>query len=148
MGTIDALDTCERLTRRQKGLAYIATSAICLEFLDYFLIGFIVTFVSTSWQLTFGQSSVILLSSGLGAVVGAVFFGRLADRIGRRPVFLTTITVFTAATAAMAFTPEDASLGWVYLAVLRVVVGFGAGGSTWWICRWSRSSCPPASGGV
>ncbi|ABK70401.1 MFS transporter [Mycolicibacterium smegmatis] len=128
MGTIDALDTCERLTRRQKGLAYIATSAICLEFLDYFLIGFIVTFVSTSWQLTFGQSSVILLSSGLGAVVGAVFFGRLADRIGRRPVFLTTITVFTAATAAMAFTPEDASLGWVYLAVLRVVVGFGAGG--------------------
>lgn len=125
---IEALDARSSLTRRQKALACIATAAICLEFLDYFLIGFIVTFVSASWQLTFGQSSVILLSSGVGAVAGAIFFGRLADRIGRRPVFLMTVTVFTVATAAMAFTPDDPTIGWVYLVLLRVVVGFGAGG--------------------
>lgn len=128
MAVTDALDENPALTRRQKLLACIATGAICLEFLDYFLIGFILTFVSASWQLTFGQSSVVLLSSGIGAVAGAVYFGRLADRIGRRPVFLTTVTIFTLATTAMAFTPDDATVGWIYLAVLRVVVGFGAGG--------------------
>lgn len=128
MAVTDALDEDSNLTRRQKVLAFIATGAICLEFLDYFLIGFILTFVSASWHLTFGQSSVILLSSGIGAVAGAVYFGRLADRIGRRPVFLMTVTIFTLATTAMAFTPDDATVGWIYLAVLRVVVGFGAGG--------------------
>jgi len=128
MEMFDALDAPTALTRRQKLLACIATAAVCLEFLDYFLIGFIVTFVSTSWHLTFGQSSIILLSSGIGAIGGAMFFGRLADRIGRRPVFLTTVTVFTLATAAMAFTPDDPTIGWLYLAALRIVVGFGAGG--------------------
>lgn len=128
MDAINELDRLSKLSRRQILLACIATAAICLEFLDYFLIGFIVTFVSASWHLTFGQSTVILLSSGIGAVAGAIFFGRLADRIGRRPVFLMTVAVFTIATAAMALTPDSASVGWIYLALLRVVVGFGAGG--------------------
>ncbi|MQA05615.1 MAG: MFS transporter [Streptosporangiales bacterium] len=124
----DALDRQTALSRRQQLLAYLATWAVCLEFLDYFLIGFILTFVSGSWSLTFGQSSIILLSSGIGAILGALYFGRLADRIGRRRVFLITIAVFTLATGALALTPDDAAVGWIYLTVLRVVVGFGAGG--------------------
>lgn len=125
LGEIDART---RLTRRQKLLVTVATSAVALEFLDYFLIGFILVFVQEPWDLGFGRTSVILLSSGLGAVLGAVYFGRLADRIGRRRVFLTTISIFTAATAALALTPDDPSIGWIYLAALRLVVGFGAGG--------------------
>lgn len=123
-----ALDGQSTLTRHQKTLAFIATWAVCLEFLDYFLIGFILTFVSAPWSLSFGQSSIILLSSGVGAIFGALYFGRLADRIGRRRVFLMTIAVFTLATGALVFTPDDASVGWIYLVLFRVVVGFGAGG--------------------
>lgn len=125
---LEALDQQETLTRNQKRLAYIATWAVCLEFLDYFLIGFILTFVAESWNLSFGQSSIILLSSGIGAIFGALFFGRLADRIGRRSVFLITVAVFTLGTGGLALTPDSASIGWLYLAVLRVFIGFGAGG--------------------
>ncbi|MFZ2526168.1 MAG: MFS transporter [Rhodococcus sp. (in: high G+C Gram-positive bacteria)] len=124
----ELLDQQQKLSRRQLTLAVIAAWAVCLEFLDYFLIGFILTFVAGPWNLSFGQSSIILLSSGVGAIIGAIFFGRLADRIGRRRVFLMTILIFTAATAALALTPDSASYGWLYLTFFRVVIGFGAGG--------------------
>ncbi|MFV0252036.1 MAG: MFS transporter [Beutenbergiaceae bacterium] len=124
----ELLDQHHKLSRRQMTLAIIAAWAVCLEFLDYFLIGFILTFVAGPWELNFGQSSVILLSSGVGAILGALFFGRLADRIGRRRVFLMTIMVFTAATAALALTPDSIEFGWIYLVTFRVVIGFGAGG--------------------
>lgn len=122
------LDEQSKLTRRQTLIAVVAAWAVCLEFLDYFLIGFILTFVSGPWHLTFVQSSWILLSSGLGAIVGALFFGWLADRIGRRKVFLTTITIFTLATLALVFTPDDPTLGWSWLVSFRIIIGFGAGG--------------------
>jgi putative MFS transporter len=109
----DVLDRQINLTGHQKELAFIATWAVCLEFLDYFIIAFILTFVSKPWSLSFGQSSMILLSSGVGAIFGAIYFGRLADRIGRRKVFLTTIAVFTLATGALVLTPDNPEIGWI-----------------------------------
>jgi MFS family permease len=38
-----------------------------------------------------------------GAVVGALVFGRLADRLGRKRLFLLTLAVYMAATVATAF---------------------------------------------
>ena len=35
----------------------------------------VLAFIVGSWQLTYGQSAMILLSSGLGAVPGALFWG-------------------------------------------------------------------------
>lgn len=128
MNMFQLLDSQPVLTGRQRRLVFVSTAAVCLEFLDYFLIGLILTFLVGDWRLSFGQSSVILLASGIGAIAGAFYFGHLADRIGRRPVFVITIAVFSIATGALALTPNSASFGWIYLALLRVVVGFGAGG--------------------
>jgi MFS transporter, putative metabolite:H+ symporter len=125
---LDRLDTQARLTRRQRKLIVAATFGMVLEFLDYFLVGFVLTFVARPWGLTVWTSSAILLSSGVGAVVGAFVFGRLADRIGRRPVFLQTLTLFSVASAALALTPESPVAGPVYLVVFRFLIGLGAGG--------------------
>jgi MFS transporter, putative metabolite:H+ symporter len=125
---LNALDLQSKLTTNQYKLIASATFGIVLEFLDYFLIGFILTFVATPWHLTFGQSSVILLSSGIGSMLGAFFFGRLADKIGRRRVFLCTILVFTLGTAALIVTPDSETYGWLYLTFFRLLIGFGAGG--------------------
>src|SRR5258706_2468595 len=38
-----------------------------------------------------------------GAVVGALYFGRLADRLGRKRLFLVTLVVYLVATLATAF---------------------------------------------
>jgi MFS transporter, putative metabolite:H+ symporter len=72
----------------------------------------------------------VLVSSGLGAVPGAFFWGWMGDRIGRRTVFMATAVNVALATSAMAFTREPG--GWIsgsiFLAVFRFLVGFGNAG--------------------
>ena len=119
------LDRQERLTGNQKRIITAAILGDALEFFDYFLIGFVLPFMIGSWNLTFGQSAVMLLSSGVGAMAGAVFWGWMADRIGRRPVFNLTILNFSLATGALYFTPDN---GLAYLVFFRFLVGFGVGG--------------------
>jgi MFS family permease len=58
-----------------------------------------------------------------GAVPGALVFGRLADRMGRKRLFLITLAVYLAGTVATAFTFDFTSF-----ALLRFVTGFGIGG--------------------
>jgi MFS family permease len=58
-----------------------------------------------------------------GAVLGALIFGRLADRLGRKKIFLVTLAVYLVATVLTAFSPN---LAW--FAVCRFLTGFGIGG--------------------
>jgi len=58
-----------------------------------------------------------------GAVLGALFFGRLTDRLGRKRLFLTTLTVYMMATLATALAPD-----YLWFAACRCATGFGIGG--------------------
>jgi MFS family permease len=58
-----------------------------------------------------------------GAVMGALFFGWLADRFGRKRLFFVTLGVYIAGTAATAFANDFA-----VLALCRFVTGAGIGG--------------------
>lgn len=58
-----------------------------------------------------------------GACLGALFFGQLTDRMGRKKLFLITLGVYTAATVATAF---SMSVWWYFAA--RFVTGAGIGG--------------------
>lgn len=58
-----------------------------------------------------------------GAVLGALVFGRLADRFGRKRIFLVTLAVYLTATVATAF-----SFNLVTFALCRFFTGFGIGG--------------------
>ncbi len=85
-----------------------------------------------------GNSSNSLLASlatfGVGMVfrpIGAAFFGSLADRIGRRPVFLITMTLMGGSTLAVGFLPTFNQIGYaapVLLIILRLLQGLSAGG--------------------
>jgi MFS family permease len=58
-----------------------------------------------------------------GAVLGALFFGRLADRLGRKPLFLATLSVYLVATLLTALTFDF----WSFV-FCRFLTGFGIGG--------------------
>src|SRR5438128_3673708 len=58
-----------------------------------------------------------------GAVLGALVFGRLADRLGRKRIFLVTLAVYLVATVLTAFSFNLASF-----ALCRFLTGFGIGG--------------------
>src|SRR6202171_3074574 len=121
----DVLDRQTTLTGNQIKILAAAIIGDALEFFDYFLIGFVLAFLIGPWKLTFGQSAIVLLSSGVGAIIGAYVWGWLADRIGRRKVFIGTVLNFSIATGLLYFTPDN---GWVYLAIMRFFVGVGVGG--------------------
>ncbi len=58
-----------------------------------------------------------------GAICGALFFGRLTDRLGRKKLFLVTLGVYLGATALTATSWSFASF-----AFFRALTGFGIGG--------------------
>ena len=58
-----------------------------------------------------------------GAVLGALYFGRLADKLGRKRMFLVTLAVYLVGTVLTAFTWNIASF-----AACRALTGFGIGG--------------------
>jgi MFS family permease len=58
-----------------------------------------------------------------GAVIGALIFGRLADRLGRKRLFLVTLAVYLVAALATAFSFDFASF-----LLCRFFTGFGIGG--------------------
>jgi putative MFS transporter len=122
---LDCLETQTRLTKNQYRLIGMAVLCSLLEFYDFFMVGYVLAFVVGPWQLTYGQSAVVLLSSGIGAIAGAGFWGWMADRIGRRWVLIVTIIDFSFGTALLALTPDK---GWGFLSVFRFIVGFGVGG--------------------
>src|SRR5712691_9508264 len=49
------------------------------EFYDFFLVGYLVSVLAPGWHLTYGQSAMMLLSSGVGAIVGSLIAGQIAD---------------------------------------------------------------------
>ena len=122
---LELLEQQQSLTANQWKILSASILSIMLDFFDFLLIGFTLAFFVRDWHLTYGQSALILFSSGVAAVPGAIFFGWLGDQIGRRKVFMITILTFSIATGAMALTPEH---GWVYLTVMRFIVGFGVVG--------------------
>jgi putative MFS transporter len=121
----DILDRQTSLTGNQIRILVAAIFGDALEFFDYFLIGFVLAFLIGPWKLTFGQSATVLMSSGVGAIIGAYGWGWFADRVGRRKVFIGTVLNFSVATGLLYLTPDN---GWIYLSVMRFFVGLGVGG--------------------
>ncbi len=125
MIALQQIDRQTRLTRNQKLLVVVIIVTSCLEFFDNMIIAFVLAFISKPWNLTFGISAVILLASGVGGIIGAFFWGQIADAYGRRPTLIATILAFSGASLFMAFTPDS---GWIYLSIFRFILGFGVGG--------------------
>lgn len=72
------------LTGNQKSLIGLVVVGNLAEYFDMFLIGFVVALLTQPWHLTGGEAGFILACAGLGNVLGAIVWGRLADIIGRK----------------------------------------------------------------
>ena len=75
--------------------------------------------LSLSDQQVTGAATVYLT----GAVIGALLFGRLTDRYGRRRLFLATLATYSIATLGTAF-----SVSYLTFALARFFTGLGIGG--------------------
>ncbi|WP_343698738.1 MFS transporter [Caulobacter sp.] len=91
------------------------------------LVGFgivipLLPFYATAMDAAPWQVTTMFAAYSLGQFFGEPFWGRLSDRIGRRPVLIVTITANALAYVALAFAPNI----WIAMAI-RLVGGFGSG---------------------
>ncbi len=96
------------------------------DYFDFFVVGYLVALLAPVWHLSYGQSSVILIGSGFGSVIGALLFGRIADRFGRKPALIAGTLLISLASAGVALVPDGA---WIGFALLRTLIGIGLGGA-------------------
>ncbi len=91
--------------------------------MDVGLLSFILAALKADWGLSAGQMGWIGAINSIGMAVGAMMFGMMADRIGRKHVFVITLLLFAIASGLSAFASTLA-----VLMVLRFFIGMGLGG--------------------
>lgn len=96
-----------------------------LDGLEVTLAGSVSGALKESPALKFTNTEIGLAGAAYiaGAVLGAVFFGWLTDRLGRKKLFTITVLVYLSATAATAFSWNVASF-----ILFRFLTGMGIGG--------------------
>ncbi|WP_089103741.1 MFS transporter [Streptomyces hyaluromycini] len=108
-----------------------------IEFYDFTCYGFLVVYTAPLFFPADNPGAGILASLGVYGVgylarpLGALFFGRLGDRRGRRFALLVTVIGMGGATTLMGLLPTYGTVGVaapVLLVLVRMVQGFCAGG--------------------
>ncbi|OEU86088.1 MFS transporter [Streptomyces abyssalis] len=90
---------------------------------DIALNGFLMPLLSKDFGLTVGESGLVATANLVGMAVGAVVWGAIADRIGRKRAFSATLLIFAVFSVLGALSPDYS----VFL-VLRFLAGVGLGG--------------------
>ncbi|MBT2534221.1 MHS family MFS transporter [Arthrobacter sp. ISL-48] len=127
-------------SRTTRDLAKVAVSGwlgTAMEFMDFQLYSLAAAIVFN--KIFFPEVSPVMgliaamATYGVGYVarlVGAIYFGRMGDRIGRKKVLFITIALMGASTTLIGVLPTYAMIGiWapILLVALRLIQGFGAG---------------------
>ncbi len=90
---------------------------------DLFVIATVATLVKTQWHLSTTQVSWVTGSAILAAFFGAMIFGRIADVIGRKSIYVLVAVIMIIGAVTSALAPSF----WV-LVIARFVLGLGIGG--------------------
>ena len=123
--------------KRDRLVIFASSLGTVFEWYDFFVYG---TLAATLARLFFPASNpmtsflLVLASFGVGfgmRPLGAILFGYLGDRLGRKYTFLITITLMGVATAGVGLMPTYAQIGAaapILLVILRIMQGLALGG--------------------
>lgn len=119
-------------------IAWASMVGTSLEQFDFYLYAYFAAFfVGPLFFEPLGAAGATLASFSTIAVsfvirpVGAIIFGHMGDRLGRRTTLLWTVTLMGVATGLIGLLPTHAQAGWlgaVGLVVLRLLQGISLGG--------------------
>lgn len=150
-----AAQTLSRKEERQVVMA--STLGTLFEWYDFFIYGSLAVFMS---QVLFPQDNpTVSLLAALGALavgfiirpLGAVAFGYLGDKWGRKYTFLITVVMMGGATVLIGCLPTYESVGhlsWILLLLLRVVQGLAVGGEYGGAVIYVSEHCEPKRRGL
>ncbi|HEY8573875.1 MFS transporter [Phenylobacterium sp.] len=117
----------------------VAASAAgtAFEWYDFFVFGSLTQVISKTFFSALPPTAGYIAALGLFGAgflfrpLGALVFGRIGDRLGRKGAFLVTVTLMGGATVAIGLLPSYAAIGIaapMLLLLMRVIQGFALGG--------------------
>jgi MFS transporter, SHS family, lactate transporter len=129
-------------TRSQRNVVIAAYLGWTLDAFDFFLMVFMFKDISTELHSSMQVvSTAVLLTLGMRPV-GALLFGRLADRFGRKPTLVWNILAYSALELASGFAPDMTTL-----LIVRALFGVAMGGE-WGIgSALTMETIPPSARG-
>jgi putative MFS transporter len=111
------------VTRRLSIIRIVIGAATFFDAYTVLAIAFAMPVLVREWHLSPAEVGAIFSMGYVGQLIGAVFFGWLAERIGRLKVLWITITLFVGMDIACLF-----STGAISMMLCRFVQGIGTGG--------------------
>lgn len=122
MGLIQRLERIP-VSRFHYELLFVTGLGWMFDAMDTGIIAFVLPTLAKAWSLSPQEMGLIGSMGLVGMAVGAVLAGELADRFGRKRLFMATLVLYSAATGLC-------SIAWSFesLLVFRFLVGFGLGG--------------------
>jgi len=114
-----------------------SSAGTAFEWYDFFIFGSLTVIISKTFFAALPPTAATLSALGLFAAgfafrpVGALLFGSIGDRMGRKGAFLITVSLMGAATFLIGLLPTYAQAGWIapaLLIFLRICQGTALGG--------------------
>ncbi|WP_231633247.1 MFS transporter [Numidum massiliense] len=96
---------------------------LLFDSMDIGLLSYVLVALTSEWHLDSTLTGVLASISFIGMAIGSAVAGSLADRYGRRNIFMWTLVVFSVATGLTALATTVA----IFI-VLRFITGLGLGG--------------------
>ena len=140
MGVLTEL---KKLDRRQRSAVTASFLGWTLDAFDFFLMVFMLSTIAKEFGTDVTSVTIAITLTLAMRPLGALVFGLLADKYGRRPILMIDVALFSVLELASAFAPSL-----VVLLVLRAAFGFAMGGE-WGIgASLALESIPPKARGI
>jgi sugar porter (SP) family MFS transporter len=129
-------------TRAVIGIAAVVALGGFLFGYDTGVISGALSFITTDFHLSSFTSGLVVSAILVGAMIGALSSGRIADRFGRRIAIIVAAAVFTVGAIFAAVAPDAPAL-----VAARVVLGLGVGLASALVPVFIAEVAPPAARG-
>ena len=116
------VETSAPAARRSAAAMYTLLSVMFINILGFGIVVPLLPFYAKSFQAPAWQIALIFSAYSIGAFFGEPFWGRLSDRMGRKPILIFTVLANCLCYGSLAFAPSI----WIAF-VIRLIGGMAAG---------------------